>query len=104
MLRPDTDGETIYAASFNGNVVAINMQSGRKVWSESFDVAFTAGPTYRDGILVLGTNDGELLALDSMTGDTIWMSEVTSEVLAPCLLYTSPSPRDLSTSRMPSSA
>ena len=83
MLRPDTDGETIYAASFNGNVVAINMQSGRKLWSESFDVAFTAGPTYRNGILVLGTNDGELLALDSMTGDTIWMSEVTSEVLAP---------------------
>ena len=26
------------------------------------------------------------------------------EVLLPCLLYTSPSPRDLSTSRMPSSA
>ena len=31
--------------------------------------------------------------------------EVTTEDLAiPCLLYTSPSPRDLSTSRMPSSA
>ena len=26
------------------------------------------------------------------------------ELLQPCLLYTSPSPRDLSTSRMPSSA
>ena len=26
------------------------------------------------------------------------------EAIAPCLLYTSPSPRDLSTSRMPSSA
>ena len=29
---------------------------------------------------------------------------VTTEVLKTCLLYTSPSPRDLSTSRMPSSA
>ena len=28
----------------------------------------------------------------------------TGEVLKTCLLYTSPSPRDLSTSRMPSSA
>ena len=27
-----------------------------------------------------------------------------SDILTPCLLYTSPSPRDLSTSRMPSSA
>ena len=28
----------------------------------------------------------------------------TQKIEAPCLLYTSPSPRDLSTSRMPSSA
>ena len=35
-----------------------------------------------------------------------WTSiiEPLSVVLSPCLLYTSPSPRDLSTSRMPSSA
>ena len=31
-------------------------------------------------------------------------AEVEEEVNAACLLYTSPSPRDLSTSRMPSSA
>ena len=83
MLRPDTDGETIYAASFDGNVMAINMKNGKRLWRENFDMAFTAGPTYRNGILVLGTNDGELLSLDSMTGEIIWMSEVTSEVLAP---------------------
>ena len=29
---------------------------------------------------------------------------VISDIRLPCLLYTSPSPRDLSTSRMPSSA
>ena len=31
-------------------------------------------------------------------------SEIASELMSACLLYTSPSPRDLSTSRMPSSA
>ena len=77
MLRPDTDGETIYAASFDGNVIAIDMKTGKKLWRESFEMAFTAGPTYRNGILVLGTNDGELLALDSMTGDTIWTVSYT---------------------------
>ena len=30
--------------------------------------------------------------------------QVFEQVYVPCLLYTSPSPRDLSTSRMPSSA
>ena len=31
-------------------------------------------------------------------------TEITHDILYTCLLYTSPSPRDLSTSRMPSSA
>ena len=33
-----------------------------------------------------------------------WASKVNSGLCRTCLLYTSPSPRDLSTSRMPSSA
>ena len=38
-------------------------------------------------------------------GDVLWyISQLSSELGYDCLLYTSPSPRDLSTSRMPSSA
>ena len=33
-----------------------------------------------------------------------WLEEAAADQYASCLLYTSPSPRDLSTSRMPSSA
>ena len=34
MLRPDTDGEIIYAASFDGNVMAIDMKTGEKYGDE----------------------------------------------------------------------
>ena len=45
------------------------------------------------------------ILLDRYGADGHPMSEVLNEGLASiCLLYTSPSPRDLSTSRMPSSA
>ena len=44
-----------------------------------------------------GTAIGEIVFNTGMTG----YQEVITD---PCLLYTSPSPRDLSTSRMPSSA
>ena len=37
-------------------------------------------------------------------GVNVYVLEDTPEPHTPCLLYTSPSPRDLSTSRMPSSA
>ena len=37
-------------------------------------------------------------------GNKLRTISVMKNILADCLLYTSPSPRDLSTSRMPSSA
>ena len=82
-LKPTTDGEQIYAASFDGNVIAFDINRGRKVWKNNYDLSFTSGPTFKDGILVLGTNDGELIALDALTGEILWATTVSSEILAP---------------------
>jgi len=82
-LKPTTDGEQIYAASFDGNVIALETDRGKKVWKNNYDLNFTSGPTFKDGILVLGTNDGELIALDALTGEILWATTVSSEILAP---------------------
>ena len=82
-LKPTTDGEQIYAASFDGNVIAFDSNKGRKIWKNNYDLSFTSGPTFKDGILVLGTNDGELIALDALTGEILWATTVSSEILAP---------------------
>ena len=50
--------------------------------------------------------DGARLALKSLE-DTLWLYGHVHEIVngpLPCLLYTSPSPRDAHESRMPSSA
>ena len=50
---------------------------------------------------------GHSISVDEVlvtTGASEALSFVFTAVMNPCLLYTSPSPRDLSTSRMPSSA
>ena len=44
------------------------------------------------------------LAMFPLAGKPVEMLEGYYDLFIPCLLYTSPSPRDLSTSRMPSSA
>ena len=41
---------------------------------------------------------------DGTTAGTISTGTLTSGIYGPCLLYTSPSPRDYAASRMPSSA
>ena len=46
---------------------------------------------------------GAVIALDATEEDDVRILAGNTEI-ASCLLYTSPSPRDLSTSRMPSSA
>ena len=51
---------------------------------------------FADGELIVSKELGFLHTLD--------FAENAAELLRACLLYTSPSPRDLSTSRMPSSA
>ena len=50
--------------------------------------------------LLLGLKEGDVLFIDEIHR----LNRLTEELLYSCLLYTSPSPRDLSTSRMPSSA
>ena len=75
--------------------------------------------SYLETLVVVGVDTLELDALDDVLldtlvlrlveevvvvgVDTLELDEVEVELLT-CLLYTSPSPRDLSTSRMPSSA
>ena len=53
----------------------------------------------RLGVVLVVVED----ALDG-AGRVVWSQRLVADVLKTCLLYTSPSPRDRSRSRMPSSA
>ena len=51
-----------------------------------------------------GSSAGTLLLKNNSGTDKIYLDAAGASYMYTCLLYTSPSPRDLSTSRMPSSA
>ena len=59
---------------------------------------------FRSAMLAPMPIRGDLLALYAFNLEVARAPWVTNEPMIACLLYTSPSPRDLSTSRMPSSA
>jgi len=82
-LRPAYSSGSLYAADYNGLLMAIDADSGRKQWEIKTKLPFTGGPGISDKLLLMGTQDGEVFAFDASTGTQLWSATVTSEVLAP---------------------
>ena len=70
-------------------------------WSFLYDEILTMDETIDDGMRPWGHSDYEFLINNPNMTDTITGS---IDLISSCLLYTSPSPRDRTRSRMPSSA
>jgi outer membrane protein assembly factor BamB len=81
-LQPAGDGNRIYAASINGNVVALDPATGREHWRTKLDIGLTAGPGVGENLVVVAASDGYLIALDADTGAERWRADVTGESLA----------------------
>ena len=109
--------KTRYAKPFEGVQVKIPYETGMNPYSGLVDLFEKQGLLKKDGNRLLYVDSqgnehkeyrknwtGEIL--DMVMQDSVNLRDKvnTPSTLSDCLLYTSPSPRDLSTSRMPSSA
>jgi outer membrane protein assembly factor BamB len=77
----EVDG-TLYAASHDGEVVALDPANGRKRWETDTKIELSAGPGAGGGLVAVGTNGGRLLALDASSGKERWRVQLSGEVLA----------------------
>jgi len=73
---------TIYIGDGNGNIDAINAQTGKAFWSYLFEGVIQSSPTVFNGTVYIGV-DFSLLALDAVTGKKKWImtsakNEITS--------------------------
>ena len=75
------DGK-VYAAAIKGGVHALDLQTGKSVWTYKSDERLSGGPGAGDGLVVVGTLDGKVIALDASTGAEKWQAKVSSEVIA----------------------
>jgi len=72
----------VYAAAVRGGVHALDLQTGKRVWSHESQVRLSGGPGVGDGLVVVGGLDGEVIALDAQTGVEKWQAQVPNEVIA----------------------
>jgi len=81
-LQPAGDGTRIYAASIDGNVVALNPANGKEQWRTKLDMELSAGPGVGESLVVVVGSDGYIIALDADTGAERWRANMTGESLA----------------------
>ena len=81
-LSPAVDGGRIYAGAYDGRVIAVDAESGRRVWAVDTDSELSAGPAVGEGLVVFGTTDGQVIALDALEGSGRWKVTLSGEVLA----------------------
>lgn len=101
-LTPALDGDSIYAVDYEGLVVALDSKSGKKHWSrkinksqsglwswlKGFFVAadpnrqIVGGIAAENGLLLVATYAGEVMALSKDTGDELWRKQLPGEVVS----------------------
>ena len=83
-LTPALADGRLYAASFDGVVVALDALSGQRLWEPATQLPISGGVGVSDnGLVLVGTNKGQVVALRQDNGQEAWRAQVSSEVLAP---------------------
>ena len=82
-LEPALDGDRIFAASANGEVLAISAADGDVLWRIRTRETITGGVGAGNGMVMVGTENAEVIVFDQTDGSERWRATVTSEVLSP---------------------
>lgn len=83
-LMPAIDGENIFAASENGNIYGLELETGNVLWRTRIeDETITGGVGAGRGLVLVGTSGAEIISFNQFTGEELWRGAVTSEVLSP---------------------
>lgn len=76
----------VYAANLKGQIVALDLQTGRELWQADTGLRLSGGPGAAGGFVVVGSLDGDVVALDADSGAERWRTRVSSEVISRPLL------------------
>jgi outer membrane protein assembly factor BamB len=80
-FMPAVAGGRVYAAAEDGTVVKIDAASGKELWRTRIPSTLTGGVGADGKLVVVGSAEGEVIALDD-AGVTRWRARVSSEVLS----------------------
>ncbi|MCB1608339.1 MAG: outer membrane protein assembly factor BamB [Xanthomonadales bacterium] len=75
-----SDGK-VFAANLEGQLRALNARSGGTLWQVETGIRMGGGPTAADGLVAIGTLEGQLFVFDT-DGGKRWEATVSSEIVS----------------------
>lgn len=90
-LTPYVEGRRLFYSDRPDRVVALDARNGRRLWSvvvppptgaDEASIRLSGGIGAGEGLLYVGTDEGEIIALDPDTGTVRWRTQLSGEVLA----------------------
>lgn len=85
LFHPQAAGDDVFAAG-GRRVVRIAIANGNTVWKTDAGSKLSAGAGVGQGLVLVGSSKGELLALDQDSGQVRWKVALSSEVTGPALV------------------
>lgn len=76
-----TDGTRVFTSNTVGDVYALDLESGKLLWSYRTAGKVYSTPAYVDGLVVVGSSDHYIYGLDAVSGDLKWRIETDKAVL-----------------------
>ncbi len=85
-LLPAVAYGKVYVAGSKGVVEARSLADGKLVWKQKLSVIIESGVSVSNQIVVVGSQEGDIIVLDAETGEEKWRNVVSSEVIAPAAI------------------
>ena len=82
---PAVTGNTVYAANAAGQIVGLDIKTGKQVTRINAAQRLSGGVAANGSLIVVGTSKGEVLAFDA-SGKALWKAQLSGEVLAPAAI------------------
>ncbi len=82
LIYPYITDDKVYLVDAEGRVEAWQRDDGRSIWSIKLEEDVSGGLNGGNGIVAVGTENGEVIALSMVDGSEKWRASVTSEVMA----------------------
>ena len=82
-FSPVFENGSVYATGMNGRLVRVDPVTGRQLGTVNTHRQLSGGVGSGNGLLLVGTLKGEVLAYGDKDGKALWTAQVSTEVLSP---------------------